>query len=36
MAKSRRQVLSDYAEEDAALKKREDEDRWVAIWSISS
>jgi hypothetical protein len=29
MAKGRRQILSDYAEEDAALKKREDEDRWV-------
>jgi hypothetical protein len=29
MAKGRRQILSDYAEGDAALKKREDEDRWV-------
>jgi hypothetical protein len=29
MAKSRRQILSDYAEEDTTLKKRNDEDRWV-------
>jgi hypothetical protein len=27
MAKGRRQILSDYAEGDAALKKRDDEDR---------
>jgi hypothetical protein len=36
MAKGRRQILSDYAQEDAALKKREDEDRWVKQFIKSS
>jgi hypothetical protein len=31
----RKQILNDHAQEDAALKKWEDEDRWIG-WIIKS